>query len=213
MLLFAGGAPDSQEVGVVSEVLNQPALVLNRNWQPVNVASVARALTLVFSDHARVVEPNEFQLYDWDDWAKLQPQPGEPFIQAVSMRIRVPEVISLLKFDRLPSTHVAFNRRNIFKRDRHTCQYCGRRPFADELTIDHIVPRSQGGTSSWTNCVLACMNCNHRKADRSVEQAGLKLRRSPIQPAWNPIYWRNSKRIDSWQKFISDAYWNTELDD
>ena len=198
---------------MVSQVLRRPALVLNRNWQPVNVASVARAITLVFSAHARVVEPNDFQLYDWEDWAKLEPASGEPFIQAVSLRLRVPEVISLVKFDRLPSTHVAFNRRNIFKRDRHTCQYCGERPAPDELTIDHIMPRSQGGLSSWTNCVLACMDCNHRKANRTPDQAGLRLRRIPIHPSWNPIYWRNSKRIDSWQKFISDAYWNAELDD
>lgn len=198
---------------MISHVLRRPALVLNRNWQPVNVASVARAITLVFSDHARVVEPDGFQLYDWHDWSQLQPGPDEPFIQAVSMRLKVPEIISLLRFDRLPSTHVAFNRRNIFKRDRHTCQYCGQRPAPDELTIDHVVPRSQGGLSSWTNCVLACMDCNHRKADRTPERAGLRLKRNPIHPTWNPIYWRTSKRINSWQKFISDAYWNADLEE
>lgn len=197
---------------MISATLRRPALVLNRNWQPVNIATVSRAITLVWNRHAQIVEPSDFQLYDWNDWSKLEPEPGELFIQAVSQRFRVPEVIALNRFDRLPSANVAFNRRNLFKRDRHACQYCGKRPEADELTIDHVIPRSQGGLSSWANCVLACVACNHRKADRTPEQAHMKLRKTPIQPTWNPGYWRHATRIDSWQKFISDVYWTTELD-
>ncbi len=196
---------------MISKTLRQPTLVLNRSWQPVNIASVARALILVWNEQARVVEPTDYQLYDWADWARLQPGPDEPFIQAVSMRLRVPEVITLTRYDRLPTANVAFNRRNLFKRDRQTCQYCGDQPPSDELTIDHVLPRCQGGLSTWTNCVLACVECNHRKADRTPEQAHMRLRRQPHQPSWNPGYWRHSRRIDSWQKFISDAYWNSEL--
>ncbi len=81
-------------------------------------------------------------------------------------------------YDRLPSAAVSFSRRNLFKRDHWTCQYCGLQPGGDELTIDHMVPRSQGGTSTWENCVLACVTCNKRKADRTPQQAGLKLRRA-----------------------------------
>jgi len=196
----------------MSKTLRQPTLVLNRNWQPVNIASVARALILVWNDQARVVEPVNYQLYAWNDWASLDPGPDEPFIQAVSTRLRVPEVITLNRFDRLPTANVAFNRRNLFKRDRQTCQYCGTQPAADELTIDHIVPRAQGGLSSWTNCVLACVKCNHRKADRTPDQARMRLKHPPVQPGWNPGYWRHTRRIDSWQKFVSDAYWNSELE-
>lgn len=196
---------------MVSEVLQRPTLVLNRSWQPVNVATVARALVLVWSDTARVVDPADFQLYDWNDWADLVPEDNQPFVQAVSQRIRVPEVITLTDFNRLPTTTVAFSRRNIFKRDRMTCQYCGRRPKGEELTIDHVVPRSQGGGSSWENCVLACIKCNHSKADRSPAAAGLKLLNQPKQPNWNPIYSQHSTRYRSWSKFISDAYWNVEL--
>lgn len=192
--------------------LRKPTLVLNRNWQPVNIAPVARALILVWNDHARVVEPDNYQLYDWQDWASLQPAPDEPFIQAVSTRLRIPEVIALNRFDRVPAATVPFNRRNLFKRDRQTCQYCHRQPAPDELTIDHVLPRAQGGLSSWTNCVLACVSCNHRKADRTPEQAQMRLKRLPTQPAWNPGYWRHTRRIDSWQKFISDAYWNSDLE-
>jgi 5-methylcytosine-specific restriction endonuclease McrA len=198
---------------MVSQVLQQPTLVLNRSWQPVNVATVARALVMVWSDTARVVDPNDYQLYDWSDWAQLVPQDGQLFVRAVSQRIRVPEVITLNDFNRLPSSTVAFSRRNIFKRDRMSCQYCGRKLQGDELTIDHVVPRSQGGKSTWENCVLACIRCNHTKADRTPARAGMKLRKPPRQPAWNPVYSQHSARFKSWAKFISDAYWDAELED
>ena len=196
---------------MVAKILNRPALVLNRSWQPVNVASVARALTLVYSDSARVVCPETYQLFDWADWAAAEPAEGELCVRSISQKIRVPEVIALTGFDRLPNAHVAFSRRNIFKRDRYTCQYCGIQPQPEDLTIDHVVPRAQGGQSTWENCVLACIRCNHRKADRTPEQAGIKLKKTPKRPTWNPAYSRHTIRMDSWQKFISDAYWNAEL--
>ena len=91
---------------MVSQVLQRPTLVLNRSWQPVNVATVARALVMVWSDTARVVDPNDYQLYDWDHWSNLEPAGDQPFVQAVSQRIRVPEVVTLTEFNRLPSTTV-----------------------------------------------------------------------------------------------------------
>ena len=191
--------------------LHRPTLVLNRSWQPVNITSVARSVSMVFSGVARFVDPESYQLYDWDDWAALELVPGEPSISCVNQQYRVPEVVSLLHFDRLPKSAVTFNRRNIFKRDRYTCQYCGKRPAADELTIDHVLPRCRGGQSTWQNCVLACFGCNHRKAARLPEEAYMRLRKEPVQPTWSPAYSRHSLQVDSWQKFISDAYWNTEL--
>lgn len=198
---------------MVSQVLQRPTLVLNRSWQPVNVATVARALVMVWSDTARVVDPADYQLYDWADWAELKPSDDQPFVQAVSQRIRVPEVVTLTDFNRLPSTTVAFSRRNIFKRDRMLCQYCGKKLRSEDATIDHVVPRSHGGGSSWENCVLACVRCNHSKADRTPQKAGLNLLNMPKQPNWNPAYSQYSVRYESWSKFISDAYWNAELED
>ncbi len=93
-------------------------------------------------------------------------------------RLRVPEVVALQHFDRLPLAAVAFSRRNVAKRDHFTCQYCGSQPGVEDLTIDHVLPRAQGGTSSWTNCVAACAPCNARKADRTPEQAGMRLRKA-----------------------------------
>ena len=197
---------------MVAKVLDNPTLVLNRNWQPVNVATVSRALTLLWNDSARVVDPDDYRLYTWTDWSELRPRDDEQFIQAVRLRLRVPEVIVLSTYDRLPNAAVSFSRRNVFKRDHWACQYCGCQPGSEELTIDHVLPRSQGGTSTWENCVLACIGCNKRKADRTPHQAGMRLRKEPVRPAWKPIYARDSVRIESWSKFISETYWNVPLE-
>ena len=192
--------------------LQRPTLVLNRNWQPVNVATVARALVMLWNETARVVDPSDYQQYNWAEWSKLTPGHDEPFIRAVTFRFRVPEVMTLTGYDRVPSSVVTFSRRNIFKRDRYTCQYCGVQPGSDELTLDHVVPRSHGGQSTWENCGLACVNCNKRKADQTPEQARMRLRVPPERPRWRPIYADHEVRIESWAKFISEAYWLVELE-
>ena len=84
-------------------------------------------------------------------------------------------------------------------------------PQPDDLTIDHVVPRSQGGQSTWENCVLACVACNHKKANRTPSQAGMRLRKAPVRPDWNPVYSQHAVRVESWAKFISHAYWDVEL--
>ncbi len=138
----------------MTKVLQRPTLILNRNWQPVNVATVARALVLLWNESARVVDPKDFQLYTCEDWAKLRPRDGEDHIQAVRFKLRVPEVVALTDYDRLPVAHVTFSRRNIFKRDHYACQYCGAQPGSEELTIDHVVPLRKvacraGRTACW----------------------------------------------------------------
>ena len=193
-------------------VLQRPTLVLNRNWQPIRVATVARSLVMLYRGVARVVDPQDYQTYDWGDWSRLRPEGDELFVQGATQRFRVPEVMTLDRFDRVPTVTVTFSRRNIFKRDRFTCQYCGVQPGSDELTIDHVVPRSKGGGTSWENCVLACTTCNKVKADRNPLQAGMRLRTRPKQPSWKPFYASHSIRLDSWSKFVSAAYWNAELE-
>ena len=195
-----------------TSLLQNPTLVLNRSWQPVNITSVARSMSMVYSGVARVVDPDSYQLFDWADWAAIAPEDGDPCIRAVEQSFCVPEIVALVSFDRLPKSAVTFNRRNIFKRDRFTCQYCGMQPVASELTIDHVLPRSRGGQSTWKNCVLACLSCNHRKADNLPEEANMRLRKAPVQPHWTPAFSRHALRRRSWKKFISDAYWQAELE-
>jgi 5-methylcytosine-specific restriction endonuclease McrA len=183
-------------------ILDRPTLVLNRNWQPVGVATVARSLVMLWNDVARAVEPDEFRLCSWDEWLELAPAEGDPCIRAASLRLRVPEVVCLVRYDRLPGQAVTFSRRNVAKRDHHTCQYCGTQPGWDSITIDHVVPRSQGGVSSWTNCVAACSRCNARKADRTPEQARMRLRKTPARPDWKPLYAARGERVESWSRFL-----------
>ena len=124
---------------MATDVLAQPTLVLNRQWQPVHVASVARAVILLCNDAARVVDPDDYRLMSWDDWIQLVPDEGEPCIRSARLRLKVPEVICLAHFDRLPNTAVTFSRRNVAKRDHYICQYCGAQPGAD---VDHDRPRA-----------------------------------------------------------------------
>jgi 5-methylcytosine-specific restriction endonuclease McrA len=198
---------------MVGAVLERPTLVLNRNWQPVHVATVARSLTMLWNASAHVVDPDDYRLYNWADWARLAPREGEPFIRTVTFRMRVPEVLTLTRHDRPRHHSVTFCRRNMFKRDHLTCQYCGARPGSEELTIDHVIPRAQGGQTNWENCVLACVPCNARKANRTPEQAGMKLRRPPFRPTWKPLYDASTIRIASWSRFLSEAYWNVSLEE
>ena len=198
---------------MVAAILDRPTLVLNRSWQPVGVAPVSRSLVLLWNDNAHVVDPQDYRLYTWADWSNLIPRDDEPFIQSVRMRLRVPEVVALTNYDRIPTNAVTFSRRNIYKRDRYTCQYCGAQPGTEELTLDHVVPRAQGGISTWENCVLACVSCNKRKADRTPEQARMPLRKIPVRPMWRPLYASRDMRIDSWTRFVSEAYWNVELEE
>ncbi len=183
--------------------LERPTLVLNRNWQPIHVTTVVRALIMLWNDIARVVEPDEYRLFTWEEWAELGPVPDAPCIRSARARLRVPEVVCLARYDRLPSSAVTFSRRNVAKRDHHTCQYCGAQPGWEQITVDHVVPRSQGGVSSWTNCVAACESCNARKADRTPEQAGMHLRRGPARPEWKPLYAAHGAGIESWSKFLA----------
>jgi 5-methylcytosine-specific restriction endonuclease McrA len=187
-----------------TEVLKRPTLVLNRGWQPVHVTTVVRALVMLWNDAAKVVDPDDFRLYGWEEWSRLAPGYDAPVIRTAKARLRVPEVVCLVCYDRLPSAAVTFSRRNVAKRDHHTCQYCGAQPGWEQITVDHVLPRSQGGASSWTNCVAGCVACNARKADRTPDQAGMHLRRRPARPSWKPLYSVHGTRISSWSRFLSE---------
>ena len=189
-----------------SDILSRPTLVLNRSWQPIHVTTVVRALVMLWNDSAKVVDPEDYRLYPWEEWMTLAPRDGGPCIRTARSRLRVPEVVALQHYDRVPLAVVTFSRRNVAKRDHYTCQYCGAQPGVEALTIDHVLPRSQGGQSSWTNCVAACVPCNARKADRTPEQAGIKLKKSPARPDWKPLYALHGPghgpSIESWKRFL-----------
>lgn len=199
-------------------VLNQQVLVLNRLWQAVNVCSVRRALTLLFEGHAQVVvsaNDGAFHTFDFNQWRNFSA--GEPqdddSVHTISFKIRVPRVILLLVFDRLPKKEVKFTRHNIFERDRNTCQYCGKTLDRKDLNLDHVIPRDRGGPTTWENIVCSCIPCNTLKANRTPPEAGLRLIRKPKRPKWRPFIQVNlgAPVHDSWKHFLDIAYWNVEL--
>jgi len=188
----------------MSQILDRPTLVLNRHWQPVGVTTVARALVMLWNEVARVVEPETFSLLTWQDWSERKLDPLMPCVRAARVRIAAPEVVHLGRYDRMPNTSVTFSRRNVAKRDHHTCQYCGEQPGWESITVDHVIPRSQGGPTNWTNCVAACVRCNSRKADRTPEQAHMMLRKRPTRPDWKPLFAASGARVPSWSAFLTE---------
>jgi 5-methylcytosine-specific restriction endonuclease McrA len=200
------------KVAMSVSALTEPTLVLNKNWLPIRVCTVRRALTLVFKDLARILGPDNYGLHDFTSWSDLKIGQGEPYVQAVSFRIRIPEVIVLHRCERFLKPRVVFSRRNLFRRDKNTCQYCGRRFPTEDLSIDHVTPRSLGGHSSWANCVVACLACNARKGNRSLEAARMTILRIPREPPPQMAFTIHlGARKASWEQFVSEAYWNVEL--
>jgi 5-methylcytosine-specific restriction endonuclease McrA len=142
-------------------VLQDPVLVLNATYEPIHVTAVRRALVLVLKGVAQAEEHNHSEVH------------------SAQRAIKVPSVIRLLAYRHIPQQTRALSRKNVLLRDRNTCQFCGHQFPAGELTLDHVVPRSRGGSSSWENLVACCYACNNRKGDRTPEEAGLRLQRRP----------------------------------
>lgn len=189
-------------------------LVLNRSFQPIHVTSLRRAFTMLYVGVAQAID-EKFELFDFQSWAQLSAELDDS-IGTATRRIRIPRVIVLMAFDKLPRPRVRFSRHNIFLRDDNTCQYCRRRLPRNELNLDHVIPRSQGGSTTWENVVCSCIPCNLGKANRTPEQAGMRLLRKPTRPKWSPIFRGAGARVryDAWRPFLTavDAsYWNTEL--
>jgi 5-methylcytosine-specific restriction endonuclease McrA len=170
-------------------------LLLNASFEPLKIIPWQRAITLLFSGKVEVIE----------EYSKE--------IHSVTFSIRLPSILRLLKYVKVRKTRVVkFSRANIYARDRHTCQYCGRASSTDELTFDHVIPVSRGGTKNWENIVTACIECNRRKGGQIPEEAGMRLIQKPVEPNWVPtlnvtFVFRNFP--DSWRDYL---YWNVELE-
>jgi 5-methylcytosine-specific restriction endonuclease McrA len=195
-------------------MLDTGVLVLNRVYRPVHVTSVRRAFSLLYQGVAKAID-EQFQLFDFESWSALAAAHHDA-IHTVNRSIRVPRVIVLVAYEYLPRTRVRFSRFNIYARDENTCQYCGTRFHRAELNLDHVVPRSRGGSTSWENVVCSCVACNLRKGGRTPDEAGMRLLRQPGRPRWTPMF-RNATRrafYREWRPFLSmvdAAYWNAEL--
>src|SRR4030095_5705666 len=193
-------------------MLYTSVLVLNRNYLPIDITSVKRAFVMLYLDVARVVD-EQYQTFDFGSWSELSVEAHHESVGLVDRLIRVPRVILLTAFDRLPRKVVRFSRLNIFLRDGNTCQYCGHHFSRSELNIDHVTPRSHGGTSIWENVVCSCVDCNRKKGGRTPREAGMSLRKKPVRPRWN-FFLDNSHhkiRYEAWKPFFSlvdFSYWH-----
>ncbi len=193
-------------------------LVLNRLWQAVNICSVKRAVCLLYDGHAQVVmeEGGRFGTFNFQDWkdvsARMQISETE-CIRTVSFKIRIPKIILLLFYDKMPDKEVKFTRRNIYERDGNRCQYCGDRFEPKELNLDHVIPMDRGGKTTWENVVCSCIRCNMKKSNKLLREARMRLIKKPKKPRWQSfILVKFQTRMDnSWRHFIDLAYWNVEL--
>lgn len=194
-------------------------LVLNRNFYAVHVTSWQRALSLLYLDHARVVD-QEYRTYSFADWQELsQMVTDNPsgYVRTPTFKIAIPEVIALRMYDQLPVSEVKFTRRNIYEHYSYICCYCGKKFPTNDLNLEHIIPRSRGGQSTWSNVVTSCIACNIKKGNKLPEEAGMKLLIKPSKPKWRGaqslILHASFKLKASWQRFIDSAYWNSEIED
>jgi 5-methylcytosine-specific restriction endonuclease McrA len=196
-------------------ILTTKVLVLNRSYFPVHVTSVRRAVCLLYQGIAKAVD-HQYRTFDFNSWSDLSSALHDDTISLVDRVIRVPRVILLIGYDRVPKRQVRFSRFNVFARDNNTCQYCGEKLLRSELNLDHVVPRSQGGLSTWENMVCSCFTCNRVKGGRMPEEAGMRLIRKPFRPEWTPFMLEtfSFKRYHEWRPYLNmvdAAYWNTEL--
>jgi 5-methylcytosine-specific restriction endonuclease McrA len=185
-------------------MLNSSVLVLNRSYLPVHVTSARRAFALIYQGSALAVNGN-YETFDFGSWRALSVEacPPKERVGTPTGAIRLPRVIVLLCFDRVPKRHVRYSRLNIFARDKFTCQYCGEKPHRSKLNLDHVIPRSLGGRTTWENVVCSCVECNRRKGGRTPAQARLRLLRQPSRPRWTPVIHPVSRaRYDEWRPFL-----------
>ncbi len=219
----SGVGPSAQ---AATPALSANVLVLNKYYQAIRVVNVRRAFSLLCRDMAEVVhiETDErghakWQNFDFNSWRELSElkrefEPDEfDWIHTVRFQIAVPRIIRLLIYEKLPKQDVKFNRRNIYARDSNRCQYCGRKFPTSELSLDHVVPKSQGGRATWDNIVCCCVKCNVKKGGRTPDQAHMHLITKPVKPKRSPVI--NVRLADekysSWKQFLDTAYWTVEL--
>jgi 5-methylcytosine-specific restriction endonuclease McrA len=169
------------------ERLHRPVLVLNSSYEPINVCAARRALVLVLKGVAATEEH------------------ASTHVHSARQAMNVPSVIRLLEYRRIPHQTRGLSRKNILMRDRYTCQYCLKTFNSGELTLDHVMPRSRSGETTWENLVACCHPCNNRKGNRTPEEAGMRLARAP-----RPFSLHTSRHLmrllgksdDQWRKYL-----------
>jgi 5-methylcytosine-specific restriction endonuclease McrA len=192
-----------------SHLTKSTVLVLNRNWQAIGVKTPMEAFSMIAGGAATALDietGGHIRPVTWNEWLTLPVREGDNVIGTVKGPVRVPSVLVLAKFDKVPKKHPKFGARGIWERDGGVCQYTGRKLRPHEGNIDHVVPLSRGGPTSWENCVLADKCINSRKGAKLPQEAGLKLLRRPTVPRELPVTLliRNAHGVRDWEMFLSE---------
>ncbi len=186
------------------DCLTLPVLLLNRYLAPVSLITARRAMVLLYCDAGHALDEGG-ELYDFDSWRALPIRDNDDVVPVIDGKLRVPRVLHLLRYDRSPNVVIRLTRRNLMLRDHYQCQYCVRRPGVRELNIDHVVPRSRGGTDTWENLVISCRSCNLKKGRRTPVEAGMQLLRQPRKPRWSTtahILMSTQDQYEEWEPFL-----------
>lgn len=197
-----------------SSALESSVLILNRAYAAIHAVSARRAFCLLCKGVAEVVsiEDGHYMTYNFSDWCEISElrlslneyDETEEWVCSVNFRVQVPRIIRLLTYDRVPRNMVKFSRRNVFLRDEHRCQYCRKHFGTQQLSLDHVLPRSRGGGMTWDNIVCACLKCNVRKGGRTPQEAGMQLFRKPFRPQRSPFlsHQLQTEKYAEWQPFL-----------
>jgi 5-methylcytosine-specific restriction endonuclease McrA len=185
-------------------------LILNKNWTPVGLANVERAIGLLYAGAAKALD-KQFQMFDYASWAELAAELGDDTLRTPNYVLKIPRVMVLQAFNQVPRTKVRFSRASLYQRDQYTCQYCGIKFPRNKLNLDHVIPKSRGGKTCWGNISCSCLGCNSKKANKTPEEAGMTLLRTPkkSKPGMLAPY-------DEWIPFldvVSASYWNASLEE
>jgi hypothetical protein len=185
--------------------LDAPVLVLNRHYQPVRVTPARRAILLLYGGSAHALD-EKYQTHDFASWMRAPLRQVDESIGTSSGPLRIPRLLLLHRYGRVPMTTLRLCRRNVYLRDNFTCQYCGRRPILKELNLDHVLPRSQGGTATWENLVTSCRRCNFRKGGFTPEGAGMRLLKEPLRPNWSVAVALSAapRHFAEWEPFLPE---------
>jgi 5-methylcytosine-specific restriction endonuclease McrA len=188
--------------------LSAPVLVLNRNFVPVRVTTARMAFELLYQGRAHAID-EQYELHDFASWSRLVAMlhPHHEAIRTVRGAVRVPRVVVLAAYNRVPATILRLSRRNVYLRDNYTCQYCGTQPGADSLNLDHVIPRSRGGPGTWDNLVTSCKPCNLRKGRALPEECGMVPMNPPRVPRWTAAveFQAVPRRFDDWEPFLGNG--------
>ena len=193
----------------MSYLKQETVLVLNRNWQAIHTKSPADAFIAMYQNTATALDIRGYDMMiplKWDDWVNLPHDSKARYIKTLHGEIKIPTVIVLCSYDKVPMKRPKFTYSNIWLRDNGICQYTEKKLSKSEANIDHVVPKTKGGKTDWLNCVLCHKEVNSRKGPRTPEEAGLKLIRQPVIPRELPItfYIRNKHNIKEWNVFLKE---------